>query len=80
MDFAGHVERVMELDNDAITAELRDLELEERALNVRRSALLAVAEAKNVPGDDGHASTMGWLIANRTARVATRLCTDGWRR
>ena len=63
MDFAGHVERVMELDNDTITAELRQLELDERALNVRRSALLAVAEAKNVPADDGHVSTMGWLIA-----------------
>jgi hypothetical protein len=64
MDFAGHVERVMALDNDAITRELRHLELEERALHVRRSALLAVAEAKNVPADDGHASTMGWLIAH----------------
>ena len=64
MEFADHIDRALNLTNDELTAELRQIELDERALNVRRSALLAVAETNNTPADDGHASTMGWLVAN----------------
>ena len=64
MKFRDHIDRALGLSNDELTAELRQLELDERDLNTRRSALLAAADAKNVPADDGHASTMGWLVAN----------------
>lgn len=64
MKFSDHVDEALGLSNAEVTAELRQIELDERALNVRRSALLAAAEAKNIPADDGHASTMRWLVAN----------------
>ncbi|MFN3257231.1 MAG: DUF222 domain-containing protein [Ilumatobacter sp.] len=71
MGFAQVVEQAMGLTPDQVTARLREIELAERALAVEKAALVAVADAAGVPAMDGHASTMGWLVANTNCSKAT---------
>ena len=68
----------------ALDDEIRQLELESRALDARRLALRAAAESKQTPALDGHKSTQAYLRAttNQPAAVAlaevrrARLCRD----
>ena len=58
------VEELMGLDNDSITARFRALELERRRIEAEMGAVVAVADARGVYGDDGHRSIKGWMRAN----------------
>ncbi|MFN3257326.1 MAG: DUF222 domain-containing protein [Ilumatobacter sp.] len=71
MKFSSVVEQVMELSPDEITARLREVELAERRLAVEKAALVAVADAVGAAAVDGHASTMGWLVANTNCSKAS---------
>ena len=54
----------MGLDNDSITERFRELELERRRIEAEMAAVVAVADARGVYGDDGHRSIKGWMRAN----------------
>ena len=54
----------MGLDNDSITARFRELELQRRRIEAEITAVVAVADARGVYGDDGHRSIKGWMRAN----------------
>ena len=58
------VEELMGLDNDSITERFRELELERRRIEAEMAAVVAVADARGVYGDDGHRSIKGWMRAN----------------
>ena len=58
------VEELMGFDNDSITSRFRELELERRRIDAEMAAVVAVADARGVYGDDGHRSIKGWLRAN----------------
>src|SRR4051812_5134457 len=68
----------------ALHAELERLELEARALDARRLAIRAAAEARQVPAMDGHKSTTAYLraVCNQPPQVALaevrrgRICRD----
>ena len=62
--FTDLVEELMGLDNDAITERFRALELERRRVDAELTAVVAVADARGVYGDDGHRSIKGWMRAN----------------
>ena len=62
--FADLVEELMGLDDDAITARFRELELRRRHDEAELLALVAVAEARGVHAADGHLTVKGWLRAN----------------
>ena len=62
--FTELVEELMGLDNDAITERFRALELERRRVDAELTAVVAVADARGVYGDDGHRSIKGWMRAN----------------
>ncbi len=69
---------------DALDHEIRRLELQARALDARRLAVLAAAELKQTPALDGHRSTQAYLRAttNQPSHVVrgevrrARLCRD----
>ncbi len=54
----------MGLDNDSITERFRELELQRRRIEAEMAAVVAVADARGVYGDDGHRSIKGWMRAN----------------
>src|SRR4051812_9963522 len=68
----------------ALHDELERLELEARALDARRLAVRAAAEARQVPAVDGHKSTQAYLraVCNQPSMVAlaevrrARACRD----
>src|SRR4051794_3394001 len=68
----------------ALHAELERLELEARALDARRLAIRAAAEARQVPAMDGHKSTKAYLraVCNQPPQMAlaevrrARICRD----
>ena len=62
--FTDLVEELMGLDNDSITERFRALELERRRIEAETAAVIAVADARGVYGDDGHRSIKGWMRAN----------------
>src|SRR4029077_20475835 len=62
--FTDLVEELMGLDNHSITERFRALELERRRIEAETAAVVAVADARGVYGDDGHCSIKGWMRAN----------------
>src|SRR3954451_1503999 len=68
----------------ALHAEIEQLELQSRALDARRLAVRAAAEARQTPGLDGHRSMQAYLRAtcNQPSHVAraevrrARICRD----
>ena len=64
MSFTDLVAELMELDNGSITERFRELELERRRIDAEIAAVVAVADARGVYGDDGHRSIKGWMRAN----------------
>ena len=69
----------MEWSAAALDDEIRRLELEARALDARRLAVLAAAELKQTPAIDGHRSTQAYLRAttNQPAAVVLRRGASG---
>lgn len=61
--FRALVEQYMEEEDTSLDAEIRRLELELRDLQARRSAAIAVAEARQLNAVDGHHSMKGYLRA-----------------
>lgn len=68
--FADLVEERLGWDASALDAEVRDLELQVRALEARRAAALIAAEARQVADLDGHRSTRAYLRASLNAAPA----------
>ena len=62
--FDNLVEQVSALDDHEITERFRALELERRRLDAEMSALVAVADHRQVWRHDGHFNVKGWLRAN----------------
>lgn len=62
--FASVVGSIQSLDDDGITARLRELELERRRIDAETYALITLAQARGVHRQDGHLSVAGWLRAN----------------
>ena len=62
--FATLAEQLQQLDNDGVTERLRELEVERRRIEAETSALISLAQARQVPRDDGHHGVAGWLRAN----------------
>ncbi len=58
------VDQLSELDDAALTARFRDLELEQRRLVVEMAALVNEGERRNIAVLDDHRSMKGWLKAN----------------
>ncbi len=75
---------LVEEPSAALDEQLRQLELDARALDARRLAVRAAAELKQVPAVDGHTSTQAYLraTANQPSWVAlsevrrARVCRD----
>jgi hypothetical protein len=62
--FATVVDAIQSLDDDGITARLRELELERRRGDAETLALITLARARGAHRADGHLSVAGWLRAN----------------
>ena len=75
---------VGELDDDALTARFRELELEQRRVAAEMASVVAETQRRNVHEVDGHHSLAGWLRANANwsgsqvsrARRVARLVAD----
>src|SRR6478752_2831399 len=82
--FAKVLAGYLEWTAAALHAEVEQLELESRALDARRLAVRAAAEARQTPVVDGHRSMQAYLRAtcNQPSQVArsevrrARICRD----
>ncbi|MBV1893925.1 MAG: HNH endonuclease [Ilumatobacteraceae bacterium] len=60
---SGVIQQLTELDDDALDARIRDLEVERRRVTAEQAAAIAVAASRNLHSVDGHHSMKGYLRA-----------------
>ncbi|NND74842.1 MAG: DUF222 domain-containing protein, partial [Ilumatobacter sp.] len=78
--FAELVERLIDTDDDTLTARLRAVELQQRRLQAEQSALISEVDRRGLHLTDGHRNLGGYLRANLNwsdfqVRTAKKLAT-----